>query len=144
MTELRCLYYNCIHHDMLSGICQLQAVTVEEIECGECYESVTEQADYQTEYWIRCMDKDQGTYYKEKKKGKRFETEGLVLYTQEKLPPESEWKNPELRINVTEEKTGMLFSLHKAFYPESRKVIDEYIKNAVPFSELEERAESYD
>lgn len=141
MTELRCLYYNCIHHDMLSGICQLQAATVDEIEGGECYESVTEQADYQTEYWIHCQDKAQGTHYKVKQKGKRFETEGLVLYTHEKLPPESEWKNPKWRISVTEEKTGMLFSLHKAFYPESRKVIDEYIKNAVPLSELEERSE---
>jgi len=117
----------------------LEAASVEQIECGDCYEPVSEQADYQTEYWIHCQDKAQGTHYKVKQKGKRFEAEGLVLYTHDKLPPESEWENPKWRISVTEEKTGMLFSLHKAFYPESRKVIDEYIKNAAPLSGLEER-----
>lgn len=139
MTELRCLYHNCIHHDMLSGICQLQGATVEEIESGECYEPVSEQADYQTEYWIHCMDKDKGIEYKQKRKGKRIEVDGVVLYTQDKLPPESEWKNPEWRISVTEEKTGMLLSLHKMYIPECRKKIDEYMKNAVPLSGLEER-----
>lgn len=141
MTELRCFYHNCIHHDMLSGICQLQAATVDEIESGECYEPVSEQADYQTEYWIHCMDKDKGIEYKQKRKGKRIEVDGVVLYTQDKLPPENARSNPEFVISVTEEKTGMLLSLHKMYIPECRKKIDEYMKNAVPFSELEERQE---
>lgn len=139
MTELHCSYHNCIHQDFLSGLCLLEAASVEEIECGDCYEPVSEQADYQTEYWIHCMVK--GIEYKKKKKGKRIEVDGVVLYTEDKLPPENEWSNPEFRIAVTEEKTGMLLSLHRLYIPECRKRIDEYIKNAVPLSEIKEMEE---
>lgn len=140
MTELHCSYHNCIHQDFLSGLCLLEAASVEEIECGDCYEPVSEQADYKTEYWIHCKDK-KGVEYKQKKLGKRIEVDGVVLYTQDKLPPENAWSNPEFVISVTEEKTGMLLSLHSMYIPERRKKIDEYIKIAVPLSEIEERSE---
>lgn len=139
MTELRCLYHNCKHYDLLSGICQLKYATVDEIESGECYEPVNEQEDYQSEYWIHCKDKNSGVEYKEKKKGKRIEVDGVTLYTNEKLPPEDEWKNPQWDIRCTEEKSGMLVKLHSLYIPDHRKKIDEYISNVVPFSELKER-----
>lgn len=141
MTELNCTYYQCIHNDFLSGVCQLKANTVYEIESGECYEPVNDQEDYQTEYWIHCKDKGSGVEYKQKKKGKRIEVDGVVLYTNEKLPPEDEWKNPQWDIRCTEEKTGMIVPLHSLYIHEHRKKIDEYIKNAVPLSEIAERRE---
>lgn len=144
MTELKCMYQKCIHHNFLECTCQLESVRVEDIESGECYETITEQAEYQTEYWIHCKDKRTGANFKRKKKGKRIEVDGVVLYTDEKIPPEAEWKNPQWDIRCTEEKTGMIVPLHSLYIPEHRKKIDEYIKNAVPFSELEERAEEDD
>jgi hypothetical protein len=119
----------------------LKSNTVYEIESGECYESVNDQEDYQTEYWIRCKDKRLGIEYKQKKKGKRIEVDGVVLFTDEKLPPEDEWKNPQWDIRCTEEKTGMIVGLHHLYIPEHRKKIDEYIKSVAPFSVIEERKE---
>ena len=83
---LFCDLPRCVH--CRSAQCQQVELCLEDGKCID-YEDVTDGPDYSETYWIACewlpLDGAGGVKYRQKRRGKMIEFEGLTLYTQDDI-----------------------------------------------------------
>ena len=135
MPTVICPNNYCIYNDDFEGICKYGGTIHAAEECV-AFTSYRDQEDYQEEYWHACLR--EGKKFRRKAKGKRIEVRGLVLYTEDRLPPEEAWADTLTSVYCTEEETGMGLSLNKVFHPESYERILKYKRESQKVLDLPE------
>lgn len=121
MTTFVCDCTECRYNNAFEGRCTKDRLSIADFNDADdenapaCFESYRDREDYQEEYWITC--KERGIIHRERRKGKKIEINGLVLYTQDRMPPtEVCLKHADLTDGIfcTEEKTGYAVGLRAA------------------------------
>jgi hypothetical protein len=125
MPTVICPNNMCLYNDDFKGICTYDGCIHAEEEC-EVFKSYREEAEYQEEYWMAC--EAHGKKYRTQHYGKCIKVKGLILYTQDRLPPQELWDDPKCGIHCTEKQTGLGLSLHNVFNPESYECILKYMR----------------
>ena len=141
MPTVVCPNNMCLYNDDFKGICTYDGCIHAEEEC-EAFTSYREESEYQEEFWIAC--EADGKRYRTKHRGKRVEIKGLILYTQDRLPPEEYWDDPRASIHCTEKETGYGLSLHNVFDPEKYECILKHKREFPNVMTLPEKTEVQD
>ena len=135
IKEVECYYSNCISWRKANGCADNSLLIIGDEGC-ENFVSYKAREDYQTEYWIACLDKETDTKCRRKLKGKRVEIEGFVFFTEDNI------EEGYYECEFTEEKTGVAVPGMLAFTPtgqlldEVKEKIIERIANEKPVMEL--------
>lgn len=120
MPTVICGNNMCLYNDDFEGKCTYDGCIYAEEEC-EAFKSYRDETEYQEEYWMAC--EKHGEKYRTKHYGKRIEIKDLILYTQDRLPPQELWGDPRAGIHCTEKKTGIGLSLHNVFNSKNYEAI---------------------
>ena len=139
MPTVICPNNMCLYNDDFKGICTYDGCIHAEEEC-EAFTSDREESDYQEEFWI--ASEADGKKYRTKHHGKRIEIKGLILYTQDRLPPQEVWADPRASIHCTEKETGFGLSLHNVFNPEAYEIILKYKREQPNVMDLPEKEDA--
>lgn len=140
MLRFFCDYTDCIHFDTFSCECMKDILRVGDFmevpgDDPQCYESYRDTPEYQHEYWIQVVRN--GEHFRQKRKGKRIEANGFVLYTDERVPPRELWESEDTPpVSCTEEKSGSCMSLRNAFT--HKEAVLKHIASVPPVMELPE------